>query len=56
MEDEGRKETGKWIILFASEALVKGVIKNRRDKFREIEMFFKEPEKGRGIVDEHNIF
>ena len=41
------------IIPFAPEAFVKGVIKNRGDKFREIEMLFKELEKGRGIVDEH---
>ena len=53
MEDEGGKEGGKGIIPFATKMLVKSVIKDRRDKFREIEMFFKELEKGRGIVDEH---
>jgi hypothetical protein len=53
LEDEGGKEGGKGIIPFATKMLVKSVIKDRRDKFREIEMFFKELEKGRGIVDEH---
>ena len=41
------------MIPFASKMLVKSVIKDRRDKFRNIEMSFKELEKGRGIVDEH---
>lgn len=53
LEDEGGKEAGKGVIPFAPKMLVKSVIKDRRDKFREIEMFFKELEKGRGIVDEH---
>lgn len=53
LEDEGGKEGGKGIIPFATKMLVKSVIKDRRDKFREIEMLFKELEKGRGIVDEH---
>lgn len=53
LEDEGGKESGKGIIPFAPKMLVKSVIKDRRDKFRDIEMFFKELEKGRGIVDEH---
>ena len=52
LEDEGGKEGGKGIIPFATKMLVKSVIKDRRDKFREIEMFFKELEKGRGIIDE----
>lgn len=34
---KGGEETGKWIILFASEVMVKGVIEDRRDKFRDIE-------------------
>ncbi len=53
LEDEGGKEVGKGMIPFASKMLVKSVIKDRRDKFRNIEMSFKELEKGRGIVDEH---
>lgn len=38
---------------FASKMLVKSIIKDRGDKLRDIEIFFKELEKGRGIVDEH---
>ena len=37
-------------IPFPAKALVKGVIEDRRDKLRDIEMFIKKLEKGRGIV------
>ena len=47
------KEAGKGMIPFGSKMLVKSVIKDRRDKFRNIEISFKELEKGRGIVEEH---
>ncbi len=46
----------KWPLMyccFASKALVKSVIKDRRNKTTGIEMFFKELEKGRGIVCKH---
>ena len=53
LEDEGGEEGGKGIIPFATKMLVKSIIKDRRDEFREIEMFFKKLEKRRGSVDEH---
>ena len=45
---ESGKEAGKRIIPFAAEALIKGVMEGRRDKIRDIKMFFKEPEEGGG--------
>ena len=53
LQDEGGKEAGKRVIPFPAKTLVKGVIENRRDKLRDVEMFIKELEKGRGIVQEH---
>ncbi len=50
---ESRKETGKRIIPFAAEALIKGITESRRNKIRDIKTFFKDPEEGRGIVYEH---
>lgn len=52
LEDKGGKEVGKGVIPFPAKALVKDVIEDRRDKLRDIEMFIKELEKGRGIVQE----
>lgn len=52
MENEGGKESGKRVIPFSAKTMVKDIIENRRDKLRDIEMFFKELEKGRGIVHE----
>lgn len=33
--------------------IIKDIIKDRRYEFRDIEMLFKELEKGRGIIDKH---
>lgn len=52
MKDQGREETGEGIEASASEGLVKGVIKNRRDKVRDVKMFLQELKEGRGIIDE----
>lgn len=38
---------------FTFKMLVKCIIKDRRDKLRDIKMLFEELEKGRGIIDEH---
>lgn len=45
MKNKGRKKTGKGVGTFTSKGLVKSVKKDRRDKFRDIEMFLKELEK-----------
>lgn len=42
LEYERRKEACKGINSFATEMLIKGVIKDRRDTFRDIEMFKRE--------------
>ena len=52
MKNKGRKKTGKGVGTFTAKGLVKSVKKDRRDKFRDIEMFLEELEKGRRVVNE----
>ena len=52
LKEEGGKEAGKGILSFAPKPLVKGMRKDRRDKLRDIEVFFQELKEGRDIVQE----
>lgn len=45
MQDESGKETGKGIIPFATEVLIKGVIKGLRNKKRYIKMLLQKLKK-----------
>lgn len=51
MKDKCGQEIGKRIEAFSSKRLIESIIKNRRNKLRVIEMFFKESEDGKGIVN-----
>ena len=53
LEDKGREKAGKRVKAFPSEGLVKSIVKNRRNKLRDIEMLLKELEEGRGVINEH---
>ena len=53
LEDEGGKESGKRIVPFAAEMLVKGVVKSGRDKQGNIKVLLQKLKKGRGIIEEH---
>ena len=53
MKDKCREETGKWVEAFPPEGLIKSMIKNRRNKLRDIEMLLKELKEGRGVINEH---
>ena len=47
LEDKGREKAGKRVKAFPSEGL-ESIVKNRRNKLRDIEMLLKELEEGRG--------
>ena len=53
LKDKRREKAGKVVGTFTSKGLVESVKKDRRDKFRDIEMLLKELEKGRCIVNEN---
>ena len=52
LKDECGKEPGERISPVPAQALVKGISKDRRDEFMDIEMFFEELEERRGIINE----
>jgi len=53
LEDEGREEPGKRIIPFATELLIKSMVKGRWNEQRNIKMLFEKLKKGWAIIHEH---
>ena len=53
LQDKSRKETGKWIIPFATKMPVKSIVKGLWNKERTIKMLIQKLKKGRDIIHKH---